>query len=357
MKIKDFITISQPIGTFYVFKMNPHDLVKICKSNLREIKADAQLGEQRILDSKRQKEIKSYIHKNPIATFPTNIVLSTEKSGVRIDDDGFLNVDINKSLSILDGQHRISGFENNREYSDFELIISLFAFDNQSLKSEVFKIINSKQTTVSPSLRHELEQDSELNTPEKFIVELAKLLNYSSDSILKNKIEFYNQKSKKPITYAAFHRELIRFVYSDIDYNEIRYYLTNESTQEEAVSQYLLNNKITNKHVLWKFYSNYDLMGLYKIINDYFRAVKFVFTKDWDDKNSFILKSIGFRVLIIIFTDIIAIQDSNFTYDYFEEKIMKLASLNGKLNSSNFSASSYGDAATLVEIFNNILKK
>ena len=78
----DVIEITQPIGTFYVGKMNSEDLVNYFYVRSR----DDEDGIQRLTSRKRVDEIESYC-KDPDAAFPTPIILSVDSSKCKLDDN------------------------------------------------------------------------------------------------------------------------------------------------------------------------------------------------------------------------------------------------------------------------------
>jgi len=70
------IEITQPIGTFFIGKINSNDLIK---SSFVRRRGDDNEGVQRDISIKREMEIESYC-KDPDATFPTPIILAVDSS-------------------------------------------------------------------------------------------------------------------------------------------------------------------------------------------------------------------------------------------------------------------------------------
>ena len=88
----DYIEIEQPIGVFYIAKIDWSDLIKISKADIRMIEDegkrsdsfDSYLGIQREIAPERIKEISNYV-RTIDATFPTSIILHIESSNKFID--------------------------------------------------------------------------------------------------------------------------------------------------------------------------------------------------------------------------------------------------------------------------------
>lgn len=210
----EFITIDQPAGRFYIAKINASELIPISQS--KERNPYNSTGIQRKLNLKRVKEIAQYCE-DPAAMFPTPIILSgkskyfnfynqdsdeLEKKDGYIDlSSGFVEIESEKIikdgnfLSIVDGQHRLSGIENSQDSTKFDLLV-MFIFDTENYEdAEIFSVINRNQKQVSKSLVYDLYGLTDDMTIEKFAHEIVKSLNTSSFSLLKNKIKMLGYKT------------------------------------------------------------------------------------------------------------------------------------------------------------------
>lgn len=125
-------SMKQGIGEFYSGVMRADQLLSVCQFDYRRMHYSGGyidfLGIQRKLDEKRVDEIAQYV-KTRDASFPTSIVLSIDENCVRISDSelsGFkfltvndyidpeneeLNITLDQSATIIDGQHRLKGLE------------------------------------------------------------------------------------------------------------------------------------------------------------------------------------------------------------------------------------------------------
>jgi DGQHR domain-containing protein len=86
---------------------------------------------------------------------------------------------------IIDGQHRMSGFEDDFKI-DFDLPITIFIDQSVEQQAEIFSTINGKQTRVTPSLVYELFGINERPSPYKTAHNIVVALNNSEESPLKN---------------------------------------------------------------------------------------------------------------------------------------------------------------------------
>ena len=136
----DAIKISQPVGDFYCGVMNAADVSKIAEADVRRIKED---------------------------------------------DVGKYEGEGRKIASILDGQHRLAGFnESNFEFespdgskSPFQLLVTIFVGADISTQAGIFATVNLAQTKVNKSLVYDLQALAEARSPERTCHDIAVILN------------------------------------------------------------------------------------------------------------------------------------------------------------------------------------
>ena len=121
------LEVEQPIGTFYIGKIETETLLKIYKINRRD--SDTNVGIQRRLQDNRAKEIATYCE-SPDASFPTPIILAVNSKEIIMNlFDGFITLsfsDETRFAEILDGQHRIEGIKLAAQYpKEMVLVIML----------------------------------------------------------------------------------------------------------------------------------------------------------------------------------------------------------------------------------------
>lgn len=228
--------IKQPIGEFYVAKISAKDLLEIAKADIREMSSeiDDYLGIQRNINTKRVEQINAFIS-NVDATFPNAIILSTDyENAIWNELSSTINLSCEEEdkyglVRILDGQHRLAGFdEKNVEFWDadkkcyvpFELMIVLFVGSDIATQANVFATVNLAQTKVNKSLVYDLEAYANSRSPEKTCHDIVVILN--SDKNEEEEGPFYSRikrlgvKSKpgqdEVITQAAIVENLLSLI-------------------------------------------------------------------------------------------------------------------------------------------------
>ncbi len=207
---KDFIGLEQPFGNFYVVKFKASELLRLAFPDSFRIDNGVKRGIQRSLNKNRTKDIKDYIQSVDCA-FPNSIILAaniTEAGFIEDDDSIIWHVGEDKNTkkliipserrlaSIIDGQHRLYGFdgldlESNPEL-DMDLLCSIYLDLPSSLQAYLFATINSNQRSVQKNLAYELFgyelTPSKANTwsPDKAAISIARQLN--ENSTLKDRI-------------------------------------------------------------------------------------------------------------------------------------------------------------------------
>ncbi|MCP4541817.1 MAG: DGQHR domain-containing protein [Chloroflexi bacterium] len=176
----------------YLFSMNSALLNKICYVTPRSHDDPDEV--QRILNNKRAKEIGQYIQEET-ALLPNAIVVSLTTE-VEITNTGnphqkvlHFPSDDDKLAYVLDGQHRLAGFEYS-EGTDFDLpVVALWNADDH-LRGKIFADINSKQVKVTNvhllSLYYQIR---ELPSEESSTMDVVIQLNDNRDSPLNGKIK------------------------------------------------------------------------------------------------------------------------------------------------------------------------
>ena len=188
--------INQPIGSFYIGKINSADLIKISKVIPRK----NNIGTQRELQEMRVKEIAKYCD-DPDATFPTPIVLSIRSEDVEsIKETSISGVyelnyyDNAKIAEILDGQHRVEGIKAANGFITEMMVAIMFDLTEEE-KAYVFSTINSNQKKVDKSLIYDLFDVSEERSPYKTCHEIARIMNSSEDSPFYNRLKMLGKKN------------------------------------------------------------------------------------------------------------------------------------------------------------------
>lgn len=370
--------VSQPIGDFYTSVIDWQILRDIVYVDERILvgfddeNKEVYRGIQRKLSASRQQEIKNYISNNPNATFPSSILINIPYELVEIVKlNNIAEFDLNSKsewsmavpfdsiarqllanqyclifpiekgvAQIIDGQHRMSGFTDETDQNlIFELPITVFIDQIPEEQAEIFAIINGKQTRVAPSLVYELFGLSKARTPFSVVHSISKLLNESPDSPLYHWIRRLgrsNELYKGYLTQSTVVKNLLDLISGNIK-------------QAEHDKNNLLNGvkidaemKHTRRSApLRKYFIDGEDEIIYKILLNYFKAIRDTQTSDWEDESSVLRKTIGFMGLIKIAKELIPIgqQQNNLTYDFFYNRFIRVKP---KLKSTEIQLSSLG---------------
>ena len=334
----DILKVSQPIGLIHVAKISPSLLLQMSTVDRRKIaENDEVLGIQRELRGDKVNQIKSYLS-SVDATFPNSIIVNTTSNYIVSETDKTIELRIDEStFTIIDGQHRVEGFRDN-EIGNFELIVAIFRDLRTDQQAEIFSTINSQQTKVDPSHNLNLELDSEVYTPIKMMIEIAQSFNFDKDSPWYNNIRMLGPGSKGIISLSAFVKPLLDLTYPDKDYYSIK----NELKKNPKVFPNFSDlNYSEERYFFWEFYKRKDFKSLYKILNNYFSALKIILDKDWTNYDSLLTKTTGYNASIKLFKDLFkeGFETGDLSYDFFFSKLSGLKDMNGTIRSDNYGAS------------------
>lgn len=352
----NIIKVVQPIGIIYLAKIQPKDLLAMSVVDRRRIENDEQvLGVQRELNSDKIKQIRSYLTSND-ATFPNSIIVNVNTQSIINENDNILELLINEdTFTIIDGQHRVEGFRDN-EIDHFELILAIFKDLKIDQQANIFSTINSEQTKVDPSLNLNLELNNKVYTPKKMMIEIAQSMNYDKESPWFNNIKMLGAKTDGIISLSAFVKPLLLLTYPEKDYYLIRNELINNSDVFPTFGNF---NYKSDRYIFWQFYRKKDFNSVYKILFNYFQALKVILSDDWLNYQSLLNKTTGYNAIMILFKDIFieGYNNGDLSYDFFFEVLKPLNILSGKLNSTNYGTSGFQASNELYAEMKAILDK
>lgn len=201
--------IRQKSHTLYVFAMNSEDLVPLTYVTPRSQDSPDEI--QRILIPKRAKEIGAYIQ-DELSLFPNAIVLSLDDE-VEIQETADADVVTivfpshdGKHAYILDGQHRLSGFEHSQGVQYDLPVVALYNAD-EALRAKIFADINSKQMQVSDvHLLGLYYQIKALPAEEAATVDVIEALAQDADSPLRDRVKRLDDQSGTWVKNTALKR-------------------------------------------------------------------------------------------------------------------------------------------------------
>lgn len=165
----DAIEVRQPLGSFFVASIKARDLLRLTYSIPASVGSGGLSveGTQRIADPKRLKEISNYISTSD-SCFPNSIIIGANytQDGEFVGsepyawtlENGKLIVPTDRKLgSIIDGQHRLFGFENCLDKDrDYELLCAIYLDLPVPYHAYIFSTINFNQKKVDRSLAYNL---------------------------------------------------------------------------------------------------------------------------------------------------------------------------------------------------------
>lgn len=348
----DIIKINQPIGEFFIAKIKPSDLLETSFVDRRRIENDDEfLGIQRELKQAKVAQIKNYL-KSVDATFPNSIILNTTDEFIVSENNNVLVLNANpNTFTIIDGQHRLEGFRDNLVH-DFELIVSIFKNLELHEQANIFSTINSQQTKVDPSLNLNLELNSKVYTPKKMMIEVAQSFNYDKDSPWYNSIKFGGSGSNGIISLSAFVSPLLDLTFPESEYYQIR----NALLKNEVLSELPDFGIKKEKFIFWELYKRKESYIAYKILYNYFNAIKNLLPDDWLNESSILNKTTGYNAIIRLFKDVSieGININDLSYDYFFNRMRNIHKLTGQINTENFGASGQQASSILYRELKNL---
>lgn len=300
------IRIEQPLGDFFVVSLTARQLLETCYTIRAELLEDHDeqenktfgsilsrvVGNQRIRKTKRLGEIKRYAE-TVDASFPNSIIL-----GANYDEDGNLITNINerwkvndlgndfyeliipskkKLASIIDGQHRVYGFEGSSAI-DMPLLCSVYLDLPLPYHARIFTNININQKRVDKNLAYNLFQfDMELGepetwSPETLAVYFARVMSEDKNSPFCGmlKLGLANSQSDSSISMASIIDGILSLITINPKHDRE---LMHRKTIEEGRSRKLVSNESVNSPLRELYINNKD-KTLYDIVISYFSALK-----------------------------------------------------------------------------------
>lgn len=328
----------QPIGPVYVGKIDAQVLLRMSSVDRRHIDEDEEvLGIQRPLKQEKVREIKKYLTTQN-ATFPNSIIVNVKKEDViRLTNTEIEMKDSDEAFTIIDGQHRLYGFEDYNG-KQFELIIAIFVGLEISLQSEVFSIINSQQTKVDPSLNINLELADETENPRKKLVQIAQSFNIDKASPWYRQIKMLGSQSEGIISLSSFVRPLFNLTYPERLYIEIKNRLKEHHPEFPVFSDMQVD---VRRYPFWPFYTAQEPATIYKILFNYFNAIKQTLYNDWLNPESILNKTSGYNAMMKLLGDtiLIGLEKKDLSEQFFLETLAPLSILSGSITSELYGSS------------------
>jgi len=316
---------------------------------------------QREVEANRVEKIADFLINDPLAVFPTNIVLGIPSVSIEeqiIHSENIIEIVFNDSvyteiqkengdvfITIIDGQHRIRGIEiaierlkkkidsatstirrsdsselqeilkkANKRLTDLEkieLAVSFFIDPSLEYQAMIFSTINRTQKKVSQNLVNSLFGLDSNDTPQKTALEVTLALNTRSASPFYKRINLYGGNYAKNQSPPLSQATMIRSIVNLISENSREA----ENDRFKKRSDLMKKSDKTNRFLPFRhfYYRNED-----NIISDilfyYFSAIRKVFVDNngesyWEMNNNSIdnilQTTVGYDALLKILCDIL----------------------------------------------------
>lgn len=357
--------IEQPIGDLYTTSINWQTLKKIAYTfprvlmGIDETGKEEYAGIQRHLSPDRVKEISAYVNEDSAATFPSSIIINIPIEELDVvavnpsftisnndDQNDIKCLNENQSINfeipelfvftfpykegvaqIIDGQHRMSGFESSSSDLKFDLPVTIFVDQLIPVQAEIFSTINGKQTRVTPSLVYDLFGLSQKRSPYRVANEIVRLLNESENSPLKNWIRILGKANKfyaGYITQSTVVKNLLLLICGNIKQAEEDKRLLAIGKKPE------LKTTLTSRETVFRdFFIDGEDEIIFKAITNFFKAVQTTYSEEWNNENSIIKKTVGFTALfkVFIFLAKRGRENDNLTYEFFQQELSNKADI------------------------------
>lgn len=260
----------------YLFKMSSSLLKKITFVTPRSEENPDEL--QRVYSESRAKEIGAWI-KEENSLLPNAIVVdfkdeveikpTADPSSVTITIPDPYNIENPKIAYILDGQHRVKGFEFS-DGVEFDLAVIAVHNVSDNIRGKIFIDINSKQVKVDERLLLDLMAGTKsLAQDDDRVYQVIKGLDSNTDSPLHEKIQFLPEQKNKWVKNTNLFKNL-------------KPHISNGG---------VLYNKTTAQQI--------------EILSSYFNAFKTVFPTQWEDSKKYVLtRNQGIELMCGIFREV-----------------------------------------------------
>ena len=347
------IKVKQPIGNFFVGKIDGKILSKDASAEVRNMKEDdidRRIGIQRELKASRVKEIKEYV-KTSDACFPNSVILSVKQKyieSIKEIDPDIYEIKLKESdetFQIIDGQHRIAGLENYNEEEKFEINVSLFLDMDVEQQAILFSTINSKQKGVDKNLMMDLYTMQTTRNQIKSAHYIARILNGKVDGALNGRITaFYEAPSigGYKITQANFIDKDVKYISG----NEIQQIKDRDRLKNREPLVYA-DEKIRKKLIFRNMFIDEQEGKIALLINNYFNAIRKRWPHAWNDNGYVLGRAIGFNSLMAILPQIVErinVYDEDISEEEFCKILSKIKLRDDDFSEERFNLNGYGQS-------------
>lgn len=282
------LQLPQADSRMYAFVAPASFLRAVCGVTRRE--DDSTKGYQRHLRDSRLKSVAKYVERGGV--IPNNIIIDLYGDGVAVDTGrGTITIPGTKCAWVIDGQHRLFGFEFTSR--DYPLLVVAFLKLAQKQEVETFVTINTQQKRLPSSL----------------VLDLLGIIGSEEDirNRCRDLVARLNEEEDSPW-------------YGAVD-------MTGETGGQISLVNFVRKVKplVDSSGVL----RSYTLEEQYGVLANYWNAVKGIFAPQWAAKGSQLTKTLGFgalmNVLPTVFTRTLTLKSGVFSVGAVSEILSLIA--------------------------------
>lgn len=369
------VLVEQPLYKFYAAVIPANVLLQVAFSDAMQafIKEDGNGyrvdATQRVLQSKRLKQIAGYIDRED-SGFPNTIILAanyrqdglieqdepfedeateavqvaalSKRWHVEGDDCGGYTITIptaEKLAAVIDGQHRLFAFAEveRSERLSMNLLCSVFLDLPKPYQAQLFATINSTQKPVDKSLTYELfgynidEEEPQFWSPDKLAVFLTRKLSTETGSPLRGRIVIAPQKDEalESLASSGSWRVSTAVVVEGI----LRLFSSNPKRDTQLMLTPVRNDRSKlrsgpkDRSPLREFFIEANDNLIYTLVLNYLKACEEVM---WSKAktDSFILRTVGVQALLDILKKVlvpVALERKDISAEFFAHHLTKAA--------------------------------
>lgn len=347
------IKLKQNDYEFFLTTLSVNFLHKACSTNIAQMDVEGDVYQRR-LNKSRVLRIAGFARRSR-AVFPTAVVLNSKLPLKYVHESMELFLpEEEDSFFVIDGQHRIEGVYESG--NDLDMCVVIMNCVDLDMQSELFITINSEQKAVNPNVRFSIKSNDKYITPEKMICSIAKLFNNDPQSPFFERIwmdDTPRRRGQYTLSLSAFCEPLCEYIYSRNMYYNLKDCLYSRDGNKGCLTDF---NDSNAKYILWPFYLYDADKILYKILLNYFVAIKNVYSDVWYDTNSCIVKTTGYNAFMLLFKSLFMYCKQNGN-DFSYARIYKILNEN-KIDSEEFDSKRAGlGRAAAYELFSKLRPK
>lgn len=352
-----YLTIEQCGTRFYICVITAGDLSSICGKEYNDFDNDKVY--QRRLNLNRVKTISTFIQSSK-GVMPTAVVLNS-KQELKIENNS-LCIDLESDkFFIIDGQHRIEGAKEGDP--SYPLCVVILNHVDDDYQSELFLTINNEQKRVNSNVRFNMMGNDSVKTPERIVRNMIHAFNTSPDSALRGMIRMDDSpisRNDNKLSLATVAEPIVGYIYNTRKHYELKRLLEQYECFDYICEPINKSFNQKKKRMLWSLYISNEEVVIYRILSNYFKAIKLTFPEQWNSNKYILSKTTGYNAIIMLFKDVFGIcaADSNsFNTSKMLSILSPIKELGDKITLENYGLGQSGTVKLYNEMRERIIKK